>query len=182
MKDLLKIEIAPDADGVVRDVSEVLKSAEGAGWSDDPGTGKAVMLLAANGRPGYEVGNPMSFAPPVGWEPTPPIEQLIRDRVKLEYERLRDGDEIDDIIDAEDFDVPDELVPLETIYEVIAMEPEAPAIPREEPLEKRVARHLDEEEAVTKARLERKRNREAAVKKQTQEAAELYGDPPPPSE
>lgn len=179
MSEKLKIEIVPDSDGVVREVGDVLSAAQAAGWSDDPGTGKAVMLPGANGRPGYEVPNPMSFAPPIGWEPTPPIEQLIRDRVKLEYDRLKGEDEIDDIIDAEDFDVPDELPPLETIYEVIAMEPEAPRLPPEEPLEKRVSRHLDEEEALTRARLERKRNREAALKKQSQEAAELYGDDAP---
>lgn len=185
--DKLKVRIydEPHRNAQLSPDGGILELAKEAGWSDDPGTGKAVMLLDERGNAAFEVGNPMPFAPPIGYEPTPPIEQLIRDRVKLEVDRLRDEDEIDDIVDAEDFDIPDELAPLETIYEVVAMEPEAPAIrgaPKlsQEDRAKADAEYLD---LVERERLLKKRHREAALKKQRQDAdneLRLYGDPEPP--
>lgn len=182
----LKVPLYDEAhrDAVLPSPSQFLELAEAAGWSDDPGTGKAVLVPDSRGNAAYEVGNPLPFAPPIGYEPTPPIDQLIRDRVKLEVDRLRDEDEIDDVVDAEDFDIPDELAPLETIYEVIAMEPETPALPRDaktspEDRAKADAEYLD---LVERERLLRKRHREAALKKQAADAASelsLYGDPPP---
>lgn len=170
----LKVRIEPSADGELRSVTpDQLRDAR---WSDDPGTGKAVMLPGDNNRPGYEVLSPMIFAPPIGYEATPPIDQLIRERVRDEYARLKDDDEVDDIIDAEDFDVDDDEVPLETIYEVIAMKPEVPNIPKDKnpaPLDERVKADLEYEEAMMKARLDRKRNREAAIARQREEL-ELY--------
>lgn len=159
------------------------KVMEAAGWSDDPGTGKAILVPDERGNPAYEVLNPMPFAPPIGWEPTPPLDQLIRERVADEVQRLKDSDELDDIIDAEDFDVDDELPPLETIYEVIAMKPEAPAIPKDakKDLQDAVQADLDYEEMVVKQRLLRKRHREAVIAKQKEENDLLYGDPPPES-
>jgi len=169
----IRVDVRPDPDGVVPDITEILEDAEQAGWSDDPGTGVAVMLLDGNGNPAYEVLNPMPFALPIGYEPTPPIEQLIRDRVKSELSRLKDDDELDDINDAEDFDIPDELPPLETIYEVIAMDREAPALKDTGPsLEDRAKADVEYEELKERQRLLRKRHREAALKK-AQEAIEI---------
>lgn len=177
----LKVVVAPNEDGVIPSNEDLIKAAEAAGWSDDPGTGKAILLPDANGNPAYEVFNPMPFAPPIGFEPTPPIEQLIRDRVKLELDRLKDDDEIDDINDAEDFDVPDELPPLQTIYEFIAMEVEAPAVRAEPDPKDRIKAELEYEELKDRERLLRRRHREAALKK-AQEEVELYGDPSPPND
>lgn len=179
MDEKLKVVVYPDADGVVPSPEELLALAKAAGWSEDPGTGITVLINDERGAPGYEVVNPMPFAPPIGFEPTPPIEQLIRDRVQLEIDRLRDDDEIDDIVDAEDFDVPDELPQLETIYEFIAMEREAPAVKNEPTAEERARADADYIELVEKQRLLKKRHREAALKK-AQEEVSLYGDDPPP--
>lgn len=164
----LRVEISKDHDPV-----EVLAKAEQAGWSDDPGEGVAVLLLDERGNPAYEVFNPMEFAPPIGFEPTPPLEELIRDRVRAEFERLRDDDEIDDIIDAEDFDVPDELPPLETMYEVIAMERQAPALKPDR------AKEIDDQaeylDAVERALVMKRRHRENALKKQKEEIEDQLG-------
>lgn len=174
----MEVRISPDDDGVVRTVTP--DELRAAGWSDDPGQGKAVMLPAANGRPGYEVISPMIFAPPIGYEPTPPIDELIRDRVRQEYDRLKGEDEVDDILDAEDFDVEDDTVPLETIYEVIAMKPEVPSLPKDSKpdLSEKVKADLEYEELLMRERLNRKRNREASIRKQ-QEEHELYSAPAP---
>lgn len=171
-----KLKVVVDQDRV--DPTTVLPKMKEAGWSDDPGTGKAILAPDERGAPGYEVLNPMPFAPPIGWEPTPPIEELIRDRVKLEVERLRDEDEIDSLDDLEDFEVDDELPPLETIYEVIAMRAEAPAIPKDaKPDPKDYAKaQVDLEEMITQERLLRKRHRENALRKQ-QEELQLYDSP-----
>lgn len=160
------------------DPTSIILRLEEAGWSDDPGTGKAVLAPDERGAPAYEVLNPMPFAPPIGWEPTPPIEELIRDRVRDEVARLRDEEELDDILDAEDFDIPDELPPLDTIYEVIAMTPEAPALPadsRPDPKETAKAQ-VDLEELIGQERLLRKRHREAALRRQ-QEELEMFNPP-----
>lgn len=174
----MRVRISPDEDGVVREVSHA--DLEAAGWSDDPGTGKAVMLPAANGRPGYEVLSPMVFAPPIGYEATPPIDELISSRVRQEFERLKDDDEIDDILDAEDFDVEDDTVPLETIYELVAMAPEVPSLPKDSKpdLTEKAKMDIEYEELLARERANRKRNREASLKKQQEEHI-LYGDPPP---
>jgi len=176
-KDLLKVRIDADKAGEVN-----IKDMEKAGWSADPGTGKAVMLPDENGNPAYEVLNPMPFAPPIGWEPTPPIEELIRQRVREEVDRLKDEDVVDDLADMEDFDIDDELPPLETIYEIIAMEPEAPRIPPDAPevdIKARAKADLEYEEALAQERILRRRHREAAIKKQQEEHRLLYGDDPP---
>ena len=177
-----KIKVVVDRDRV--DPTSIdAKAMEAAGWSDDPGTGKAILVPDERGNPAYEVLNPLPFAPPIGWQPTPPLDELIRQRVQDEVSRLKDEDEVDDVIDAEDFDVDDETVPLETIYEVIAMKPEAPALPKDakEDLEDRVKADLDYEEMVVKQRLLRKRHREAALVKQKEESDLLYGSDPEPN-
>lgn len=175
----LKVVISPDDDGVVREVS--IDDLRLAAWSSDPGTGKAVMLPDKNGNPGYEVHSPLVFAPPIGYEATPPIEQLIADRVKAEYDRLKGDDEVDDILDAEDFDVPDEEIPLDTIYEVIAMKPEVPQLKkqkdRETELTEKAKADLEYEELKERERHNRRRAREASLRRQ-QEEAEMFDRPP----
>jgi len=174
----IKVEVAPDANGEIVDIEEMIPKMTAAGWSDDPGTGKAVLLPDERGAPGREVLNPLPFAPPIGFEPTPPLEELIRDRVRREVASLRDDEEIDDILDAEDFEVDDELPPLETIYEVVAMKPEAPKMERlpEPSLEDRVKAEVEYEELKDRERLLRKRHRRAALERAKQELVELGED------
>ena len=177
MEERLRIEIVPSHSGEIRDIEEILAEAKAQGWSDDPGQGKAVLIKDDNGNPAYEVFNPMTFAPPIGFEPTPPIEELIKSRVDAELKRLQDDDAIDTEDEVNDFDIPDELPPLETMYEVIAMEPTAPAIPPAKPISERAKELLDMEEALVREKLLRKRHREAALQKQKSELEDLYSDP-----
>lgn len=172
-----KLKIAVDQHRV-DPTSITMDKLAAAGWSDDPGQGKTLLAPDERGAPGYEILNPMPFAPPIGWEPTPPIEELIRQRVSDELSRLKAEDEVDDIVDAEDFDIDDELPPLETIYEVIAMKPESPALPKDSmPDAAETAKaQVDLEELVAQERLMRKRHREAALKRQREELDALSPD------
>lgn len=147
---------------------------EKAGWTDDPGDGKAILVPDERGAPGYEVLNPLPFALPIGWEPTPPIEQLVAQLTRQEMARLKDEDEVDDVLDAEDFDIPDELPPLETLYEVMAMTPEAPALPPgPTDLAEKAKADVEYEEMLKRERFRRKRNRMAALKKQQMDIEDL---------
>lgn len=170
----IKVVVSPRPDQVIKEgvnLNDLYQQLRAAGWTGDPGEGVAYLLPDANGNPAYEVLNPVPFAPPIGWTPTPPIEELIRERVRHEVARLRDDEEIDDINDAEDFDIPDELPPLQTMYEVIAMEAEAPALRGEKKLsvEEEAKLHAEYLDAVDQQRLLRKRSREAALRKQRDE-------------
>lgn len=176
--DKIKIAVVNPDTGETPSNEELLQAAEEAGWSEDPGTGKAILIADERGAPAYEVFNPLPMAPPIGWTPTPPIEELIAQRVQLELGRLKDDEEIDDIIDAEDFDVPDDLPPLETIYEFIGMEPQAPQM-KEPNLEDRAKAEVAYEEILENHRkLARKRSREE-YDRRVKEAADMYGVPPP---
>lgn len=165
----IHVKIAPSDIGEVRTVEA--EEIVNAGWSDHPGTGHAILLPDERGNPAYEVLNPMPFAPPIGHQPTPPIEQLIRERVFAEITRLKGEDEIDTAEDQDDFDIPDELPDLSTIYEVIAMEAEAPKIPekKEPDMDARAKADVDYFEALERERLLRKRHREAHLQKQKEE-------------
>lgn len=181
--DKLRIEIAPEFKEL--DIEDVLAEAKANAWSEDPGQGKAVLLKDERGNPAYEVHNPMPFALPIGFEPTPPLDQLIADRVRSEFQRLKDDDVIDTEDEMNDFDVPDEI-PLASVYEVIQMEDQAPALrPQNISIEERAKMHVDFMELAERERLSRKLSREQAVKKQ-REALEkqerelsLYSDPSP---
>lgn len=178
-KPKIKVQIAPSDIGEVRSIE--INDMQLAGWSDDPGQGEAIMLPNENDMPSYEVLSPLQFAPPIGYQPTPPIEELIRDRVHVELQRLRGEDVVDDKDDENDFDVPDDLPPLETIYEVIAMKADAPPLPKVDPKEELSAKaraDLDYWEAIDRERLLRKRHREATIKSQQDElsSSELYQD------
>lgn len=172
--DKFKVTVSPNADGEVVDEQVLLDGAVKAGWSEDPGTGKAILVPDERGAPGYEVGSPIPVAPPIGWVPTPPIEQLISERVAREFQ-LRDEEEIDDIVDMEDFDVADELPPLETIYEFIAMEPQVPAVKPLSP-EERAKAEVEYEEVLDRHRRVAKRRSREEYKRRQDEMKALYGD------
>lgn len=154
-------------------MDQILDEALAAGWSDDPGQGKAVLMKDARGNYAYEVHNPMPHAAPIGWEPTPPLDELIRDRVRAEYARLKDDEVIDTEEEANDFDVPDEL-PLTSVYEVQEMVEEAPAL-RKTP-EQVAKEYLDTMELVERERYARKRAREQAIDKQRKALEEAEGE------
>lgn len=182
MSEKIRVEVRPEVGQV--DLEDLLAEAGKAEWSDDPGTGKAVLLRDERGNPAYEVHNPLPHAPPIGFQPTPPIEELIRDRVRAEFARLRDEDEIDSAEEVDDFDVPDEL-PLASVYEVVQMEDTAPRPPAAElSMEERARMHVDFMELAERERLNRKRAKEAHLARQREavKAAEedvaLYGAPP----
>lgn len=104
------------------------ESAEDAGWSDDPGTGKAILALDERGAPGYEVLNSVPMAPPIGYEPSDSIDVMIQKRL-AKYFAEGDSTVLDESEEeANDFDVPDDLPDLRTIYEVVEMIPEAPSV------------------------------------------------------
>lgn len=183
-KGKIVVRIQPSEFGEVRSVDH--NEMEMAGWSDDPGTGEAILLPNENDMGSYEVLSPLQFAPPIGYQPTPPIDQLIRERVAGELERLRGDAVVDTEEDLDDFDVPDDIPPLETIYEVRAMEAEVPKVPKVDPKEELSAKaraDLDYWEAVDRERLLRKRHREATLKAQMQEYEEstLYKEAKPAS-
>lgn len=170
----VRVAVHPDHNGVIADVG--IEDLRVAGWSEDPGTGKAVLVADERGNPAYEVLNPLPIAPPIGWVPTPPIEQLIRESVAREF-ALRDDEEVDDINDAEDFDVADELPALETIYEVIGMEPQAPAVKAPSD-EERAAAEVAYEEVLERHRRVNARRAREEYERKVKEARELHGEPP----
>lgn len=158
---------------------QILDEALAAGWSDDPGQGKAILMKDARGNGAYEVHNPMPHALPIGFEPTPPLDQLIRDRVRAEFQRLKDDEVIDSVEEADDFDIPDEI-PLTSVYEVVEMDPEAPALRPN--LEEQAKQYVDTIELVEREKYARKRAREQAIQSQREalgtleQEASLYAD------
>jgi len=98
---------------------------EGAGWSDDPGTGRAVHM--ADGR---ELLNPLPVAPPasiIAAAAEPSVNDLVERALKRHFEQLKAADEIDSLEDHDDFGEDDEFTPF-SMFEVV-MRDEAPAIP-----------------------------------------------------
>lgn len=169
----IRVRVTPSADGEVYDITP--EDAAAAGWSDDPGTGKAILVPDERGAPGYEVLNPLPIAPPIGWTPEPPIDELIRQRVREEYERWKEGEEeIDIVSELDDFDVEDEVIPAQTMYEFYGMEPQVPALKPRDPKEEAAAQveyegHLEEARRIAK-----KRSR-AEYERRKKEMEELYG-------
>lgn len=174
--DKFRVEVAPNLEGEVPPESDLIEMAGAAGWSDDPGTGHAVLIPDERGAPGYEVVSPLPFAPPIGWAPTPPIEELIAQTVKREMMRWED-EEVDDIIDAEDFEIPDELPQLETIYEFVGMEREAPST-KPVSAEERAQSQVAYEELLERHRRVRKGRAREEYERIKKKAAEDYGEPP----
>lgn len=120
------------AKGHVEDVhlldTEVMAEAmEGADWSDDPGTGKAVIL-----QDGRELLNPLPVAPPssiLAAAAEPSVNDLVDRALARHFEQLKANDEIDSVEEADDFGEDDEFTPF-SMFEVV-MKDEAPAIPND---------------------------------------------------
>lgn len=118
------------AKGHVDDVhlldTEVMAEAmEGALWSDDPGTGKAVIL-----QDGRELLNPLPVAPPASIAAAaaePSVNDLVDRALKRHFEQLKAADEIDTLEDMDDFGEDDDFTPLSQ-FEMVLRD-EAPRIP-----------------------------------------------------
>lgn len=123
----VRVEVSPSPiTGEFENVPE--EALRVAGWTDDPGQGKAVLL--GDGR---EVFNPIPMAPPVGYTPQPTLMELLDTMVKRHLVGLRGDDEIDTVDEAEDFDVEDEIPDPFSIYEMVDLISESPALPKEAP-------------------------------------------------
>lgn len=109
--------------GDVPDSEQFAEAADGAGWSDDPGTGRAILM-----PDGRELLNPTSVAPPVSVSSEPSVNDLVERALARHYKQLSENDEIDTIEDADDFGEDEDFVPFSQ-YEIVLRD-EAPAIPK----------------------------------------------------
>lgn len=99
---------------------------DGAGWSDDPGTGKAVIL-----PDGRELLNPLPVSPPAAiaaLSKEPSVNDLVERALRRHFEQLKDLDEIDTLEEMDDFGEDDDYHP-SSLFEVILRD-EAPAVPK----------------------------------------------------
>lgn len=135
MLDKLKVVVYPVEDpstGEIVDVpttEELYDAMAAAGWSADPGTGKAIIL-----EDGREVVSPMPVAPPIGYNSEPSIMDRLSQMLEARLAGLRGDDVLDESDEeANDFDVPDpEDFQPRSVYEIELL-PEAPALRAEAP-------------------------------------------------
>jgi len=126
----VKVEIVPNpSTGEIADYDDVMERMVDAGWSDDPKDGKTILL-----DDGREVVNPLPIAPPIGYNPTPSMFDVIRAQIHR-AKMLEDDAVAETPEDADDFDMDDEWEP-SSVYEVVmkddfpelAPEPPAPKV------------------------------------------------------
>lgn len=120
-------DVAPDGEVIAYPDDVLLDKMGNAGWTDDPGEGKAVLTPL-----GYEIVSPIPVAPPVGYVSEPTIMDRLNDMLTQRLRQLRGDDLVEETeAEANDFDVPDpEDYNVRSIYE-IELIPEAPALPRQ---------------------------------------------------
>lgn len=112
---------------VLPDEEALANAMEGADWSDDPGTGRAILL--ADGR---ELLNPLPVAPPASIAAAaaePSVNDLVTRALARHFEQIKADDEIDTLEDHDDFPEDEDWTPFSQ-FEVVLRE-EAPAIPSE---------------------------------------------------
>ena len=106
MSDKFKVVLQP-RDGLDRpsqlDLEEAIRAA---GWSDDPGTGKAVLL-----PDGSEMLNPLPIAPPVDFVTGPTLLEQFEAKMEARFRMLQEDAEVDTLEDFEDFDVEEDVEP-----------------------------------------------------------------------
>lgn len=102
---------------------QMSEAMDGAGWSDDPGTGKPIIL-----PDGREFLNPIPVAAPlsIALNSEPSVNDLVERALKRHFEMLKGAEEIDTIEDADDFGEDEDFVPFSQ-YEIILRD-EAPAL------------------------------------------------------
>lgn len=117
-------EIVDIADAeVVADLDDAMVEAE---WSEDPGTGKAVLL--ADGR---ELLNPVPVAPPASiaaYSQEASVNDLVQRALSRHLEMLRGAEDIDSLDEMDDFPEDEEWSPM-SMYEAVVLAAEAPAVP-----------------------------------------------------
>lgn len=121
----IKVDVdVRDRSGVKVDKpSDLYASISEAGWSDDPGTGKAVLL-----DDGREVVNSLPHDPPVGFvKQESVVDQVIRKLTAHRIMQLQDDEVIDLKEEAEDFDIDEDVDP-RSVYEIL-LKDEFPDIP-----------------------------------------------------
>lgn len=108
----------------VIDDETIFNAMIGGDWTDDPGTGKTVLL-----PDGRELLNPVPVAPPlsIAQNSEPSVNELVERALARHFEQLKGDDEVDSAEDMDDFPEDEEFHP-STVYEVMPME--APAIPK----------------------------------------------------
>lgn len=116
-----------DGSDMVPDAEQFAEAADGAGWSDDPGTGRSILL-----PDGREVPNPMPLAPPVTIDNGElSVNELVDRALRLHFEKIADDAEanetLDDLLKFDD--EPDDFPA--SPYEIVErdMFEEAPVIP-----------------------------------------------------
>lgn len=109
----------------ILDTDIMADAMEGAGWSDDPGTGRSIHT-----PDGREILNPLPVAPPasiLAASKEPSVNDLVERALKRHFDQLKAEDEIDTLQDADDFGEDDDFTPFSQ-FEIVLRD-EAPAIP-----------------------------------------------------
>lgn len=122
-------DVSPDGEVMAPFPKEVLlDKMDASGWTDDPGTGKAILTPM-----GSEIVSPIPVAPPIGYVQEPSVMDRLAEMLNARLAQLRDNDVLDETeAEANDFDVPDpEDFHPRSIYEITLID-EAPALPRRE--------------------------------------------------
>lgn len=115
---IVDVAVVPDDDTI----SELVLAAD---WSDDPGTGRSVLL--ADGR---ELVNPVPVAPPAhiaAYAKENSVNDLVQRAIAQHMALLKGSDELDSEDEAEDFPEDVDWHPT-TLFEYVLMD-DAPAIP-----------------------------------------------------
>lgn len=126
-----------EAGELVFDAEEFAQAADAADWSDDPGTGRAILL-----DDGRELFNPVPLSPPVGHDEEPSINALVERALAQHFAKLEKNMEAErtlgEIVRFDDDSWDEFFSPWELTER--QMEPEVPDIPKasgvakEEPL------------------------------------------------
>lgn len=152
-----------DAEGRVYDdtplddlnsLDEAMAAAE---WTDDPGTGKAVIL--ADGR---ELLNPIPVAPPLHilQSQEPSVNELVERALARHFQQLQANDVIDEEEDVDDFGEDEDFHPVSQ-YQVQVLLDEAPAVPAAPPPGAPSVEEVVQAEAAAKAAIPPKKGKAA---------------------
>jgi len=155
--DKVLVEVTPGPNGEVPSEEALLAAAKAAGWTDDPRDGRRLLLRDENGKDLGEILNPLPIAPPVGYKPRDPLWERLEAIARQNGADDRPEETLADMLD---FDIPDELPELSTVYEFAGMQDEAPAPPPKSLTdEERAAFEVEYEELKEKARALAKRKK-----------------------
>lgn len=116
-----------EGSALVFDDEAFAQAADAADWSDDPGTGRAILL-----DDGRELLNPVPMEPPVGHDEEPSINALVERALALHFEKLSKNADAErtlgEIVRFDDDNWDEFFSPWELTER--QMEPEVPDIPK----------------------------------------------------